>query len=462
MSKRFAWLLGVLVLILIGLLLACGSVYNPLSDGLVLVGSQGSALIQTFSFGLSNGHISADANSTQSTGSSTCVLPGIPSSMVLDPAGAYAYVILTQNDTCPKSQTGIAAFKVNSDGTLTATGTITPDPNPMQLVMDSSGKFLFVAEGLVTTSITNSTTETTPCIESNTQYGVCVYAIGSGGSLTAVPGTFNIPGSPSGQAFTPPGPGFQTPNFVAVAATPTVFPALINGVPQAVCSLAPKPTTEYLYAADSTNNVVWEFSVNTSTGALQNPPNTTQVPYFPSPSLPQTGPALSVPSGVAVDACNRFVYVSNSQSNNISAYTICNGSMTQSSSFCPPTPEPPDGSLVAVLGSPYSNASGTINPGPMLVDPFGNTLYVLDTLSNQISTFRIAPVSGSLTPGTPAAVATGLGATSMAIRSDDSWLFVTNFQAATLSQYSITPDTGALTPFPVTSTDNYPWGVAVK
>ena len=33
-----------------GLLVACGSNYNPSSDGLVLVGSQGSALIETFSF----------------------------------------------------------------------------------------------------------------------------------------------------------------------------------------------------------------------------------------------------------------------------------------------------------------------------------------------------------------------------------------------------------------------------
>ena len=62
MSKRLAWLLGVVGLVLIGLLVACGTTYNSSSDGLVLVGSQGSGLIETFSFNLSSGHASAVDN----------------------------------------------------------------------------------------------------------------------------------------------------------------------------------------------------------------------------------------------------------------------------------------------------------------------------------------------------------------------------------------------------------------
>ena len=163
-----------------------------------------------------------------------------------------------------------------------------------------------------------------------------------------------------------------------------------------------------------------------------------------------------MPSGVAVDPCNRFVYVSDQQSNNVSAYTICNGSTTQSSN-CPASP---DGSLVAITGSPFSLGGSANGPGPLLVDPFGNYLYVLDTLSNMISPFHISPVSGSLTAQT--VVATGVQPKAMAIRSDDNWLFVTNYQAGTLSQYSITPATGALSPLPAVTTDNFPWGVAVK
>ena len=421
MSKRFAWLLGLVGLVVIGLLVACGTTYNSSSDGLVLTSSQGSALLETFSYSLANGHIAAVANPPSSTSNSTCVLPGIPSSIVLDPAGAYAYVILNANTTCSGSKTGIAAFKVNSDGTLTSAGSFTPDPHPVTLAMDSAGKFLFVAEGLVG--------------------GVLSYSIGSGGSLTAVPGTFN---------FTLPS-GFQTPNFAALAPTPTVLPGNgINGIQNSVCSDPGNspPKSEYLYVADSANSVVWEFGVNTSTGALTSPLSSSSVPSYP---------AGSVPSGVAVDPCARFVYVSNMVSNNISAYSICNG-LTSQSSTCANIPDP--WALVPVTGSPFSLPSTGNGPGPLQVDPFGKYLYVLETLSSQVTPFTISPVSGSLSAG--ASVATGVQPISMAIRGDDNWLFVTNFQSATLSQYSIIPSSGVLSPLPAVTTDNNPWGVAVK
>jgi hypothetical protein len=71
-------------------------------------------------------------------------------------------------------------------------------------------------------------------------------------------------------------------------------------------------------------------------------------------------------------------------------------------------------------------------------------------------------VSGSLTALTPATVATGSDPISIAIRGDDNWMFVTNYQSQSVSQYSITPATGALSVLPTITTDNYPFGVAVK
>lgn len=416
MSTRFAWLLGVVVLIAFGALVACGTHYSSSSDGLVIIGSQGSATVETFSFNLSNGHIAGISNTPGGTGTQTCLLPGLPSSMVIDPSGSYVYAIINETDTCSGSQTGITSFNVKSDGTIGAVGSITADPHPVALAMDSSGKYLFVAEGLGGT--------------------VSSYAI-SAGSLTPIPNsfTFNLP------------IGFQTPNFAALATTPTVFPSNgINGQQNAVCStvgLNP-PTNEFLYIADSVNNVVYEFVVDMSTGILSNPPN------------PGFFPAGSVPSGVAVDACDRFVYVSNQTSNSVSAYTMCNGMTTQAQS-CPATP---DGSLVPVSGSPFALSAGANGPGPILSDPFGTFLYVLDTKSNMISPFKIAQVTGSLTSQTVAA--TGLQPMSMAIRGDDNWLFVTNFNSATVSQYAVTPASGALNPQPAIQTDNNPWGVAVK
>jgi hypothetical protein len=41
-------------------------------------------------------------------------------------------------------------------------------------------------------------------------------------------------------------------------------------------------------------------------------------------------------------------------------------------------------------------------------------------------------------------------------------MFISNFNAATVSQFSITPATGALSAAAPIQTDNYPWGLAVK
>src|SRR5215475_10276406 len=110
MSKPL-WLLGLVGLIVVGLLVACGSNYNSSSNGLVLVGSQGSSVIQTYSFDLSKGSVSAIANSTNDTGGETCLLNGSPAAMVSDPAGQYAYVIFNSSNQCPNAtQPGIATF----------------------------------------------------------------------------------------------------------------------------------------------------------------------------------------------------------------------------------------------------------------------------------------------------------------------------------------------------------------
>ena len=420
MRKRL-WLLGMVGLVLVGLLVACSN-YDPSQDGLVVVGSQGAGLLETFSFTLSNGHISAIANSPFNTADQVCVLPGLPSSMVMDPSGVYVYVILNENSTCKGSVTGIQAFKLSSAGNITPIGNLITDPHPMALSIDPAGKFLFVAEG-------------------QNANPVSVYAIGSGATLTAVPQTFALLGQ------------LQTPNIVAVAATPTVYPAIgINGTQHAVCSTIGQnpPTAEYFYAVDAQNYVVWEFSLDQSTGVLTSLQASLNYPPVATDQ---------VPLGIAVDPCDRFVYVSNSLTNKVSEYTICNGLVTQSTS-CASALQP--GSLVPVAGSPVA-LSGSVNGvGPIVVDPYGRNVYVVGTISNTVSALSIAPISGSLTALTPPTVATGLLPTSIVIRGDDNWMFVTDFNQAEVSQYSITPATGALTPVIPIQTDNYPWGVAVR
>jgi hypothetical protein len=457
MSKRFGWLLGAVVLGLIGLLVACGSNYKASSDGLLLVGSQGSGLIETFSFTLNSGSISAISNTPNDTSNELCVLNGVPSSLVADPAGAYAYTIINASSLCNNptpSTTGLLAFKVNSDGsttqvgsqvplnpeTITILGTTNTEPVPVfpgTMVMDPAGKFLFIAD--------RATVDISGLYVPG---AVSVFAIGSGGSLT------EVAGSPFFTSTFPTTLNQTGLDIVSVAPTPTVFPATgINGVVPSVCSEVGNnpPTLEYLYAVDGLGNQVFEFSVNTTTGGLT---------FISQPPV-STDPT---PAGVAVDPCNRFVYVSDSLTDKVSAYSMCNGTVTSQQIPCSALPP---GALVPVAGSPFALSGSTNGPGPIVVDPYGKYVYVLGTLSNTINPMRITSISGALAPINPATVATGTGPVSIVIRSDDSWLFVANHGTPTIggntvSQYAITPESGALTAQPAIQTDNYPWGVAVK
>ena len=161
MRTRFPWIAAIVVLVAIGFLMACSNKYTAASNGLVVVPTYGAAVMQTFSLNLSNGQVSQINNVI---GPPT---PGFPGAVVLDPAGSFAYVIVTQNATLPGSATGIVSYKIGSDGKLAAGSTpaamqptsptvnvpcvtasststpaqVTPTPVvPNSLAIDSSGK----------------------------------------------------------------------------------------------------------------------------------------------------------------------------------------------------------------------------------------------------------------------------------------------------------------------------------
>ncbi len=300
--------------------------------------------------------------------------------------------------------------------------------------MDPAGKFLFVADRAI------------PQGAMTIPGSVSVFSISSG-TATEVAGSPFYPTNPAVPL------AQQSMDIIAVAPSPTVFPPTgVNGVQNSACSDKGNtpPSTQYLYAADTLGNQVLEFQVDTSSGVLGYPGGATAARTFA---------ADQVPGGVVVDPCNRFVYVSNLKTNKISGYTMCNGALTQSP-LCPATP---DGSLVQIANSPFSLAGSANGPGPMVADPFGNYVYALDTLSGGVSTLKISPISGSLTANATV-VATGFMPTAIAVRADDNWLFVANFGSspATISQYTITPATGLLSPLPAVATDNLPYGIAVK
>jgi len=467
---RFTWMMALLALVAIAAVMACSTKYSSSSNGLVVVPSQAGGasgtgtlegpVMETFSVNLSNGSISQINNVNGPP------VTGLPSSVIIDPAGAYAYVATTVNCTptlqantslTAAVQAAILAFPIASDGKLASSnnpvylagnpaypGTFptcglddSTNPNAgnpiAAMAMDSTGKFLFVATAPTgaTYTINTNTASPTSTTANLTSVGIVVYAIGASGSLTPVSGSpFALPPQEAG----------QSPSPSALAVTPTVYPSQYS-----VCTNVAPPTTEYLYVADAIDNVLVNYAVS-STGSL---------------SLVLTGtnpiPTGAIPSGVAVDPCNRFVYVANAgpglHADSVSAFTICSV-VTEN---CPLA----DFSLQPVPASPYSVSPGDF-PGPIAVDPYGKFLYVVNTGSNTISGFKMSSATGALTALSPSSTSTGQGPNSIAIRSDDSFLFVANFTSATVSQYSITPASGTLTPIPAFSTLDNPSGVAVK
>jgi len=451
MRTRLTWFVAILALVSIGFLMACTAKYSASFNGLVVVPSQGQLAMETFTFDVSNGRISQISNVN---GPPT---PGLPTAVVLDPAGAFAYVLVAANPEVPGGGvTAIATFPVASDGKLANSTTYTFNNAsvtvqvgglntlesvpvvPVAMSMDSAGKLLFVADSATSDNAGNPVPG-----------AISVFSIGSNASLTEVAnspfvlpvgGTYMIPPNPCTAQFACPSP-------LALAVTPTVYPQLYAPY----CSGFTPPTTENLYVPDSIGNVLLNYSVSSSG-------NLTLVPTQTNVGVP-TG---FLPDGVTVDPCNRFVYVANGLSNaatanTISAYTICS---TLSPPNCPSTP--PDFRLLPVNnGLPFPVSPGE-GPGPLAMDAYGKYLYVVNTASGLVSQFKISPTSGSLTALTPPSVAAGVGANSIAIRSDDSWVFVANKTNATLSQYGINLSTGNLAAQPPVQTFNYPTGVAVK
>jgi 6-phosphogluconolactonase (cycloisomerase 2 family) len=456
MWTRFAWMVAILALVSIGFLMACNAKYSSNDNGLVVIPSQGGGplvnnqlngpVMETFSLDLSNG------STTEINNVNGPPTPGLPTAVVLDPAGANAYVIVTENPAVPGgSVTGIAAFPIASDGKLGSATTyalnsasvtvVVGGPptvesvpvTPVALRVDSAGKLLFVAN--------NSTSDSS----GNPVPGsISVFSV-SNGTLSEVTGSpFVLP--VNGVNVNPPEPctnQVACSSPLALAVTPTVYP------PQyAYCSGIAPPTTENLYVPDSINNILLNYSVSSS-GALTLSEADNQVGI----------PTGFLPDGVTVDPCNRFVYVSNglsnaATSNTVSAYTIC-------STVSPPNCPVADFRALAIKGSPFAVSPGE-GPGPLSMDAYGNYLYVVDTVSGLVSQFRVSTATGSLTPLTPPSVSASGGADSIAIRGDDSFVFVANKNPGTLSEYAINLQNGNLTPLPVIQTFNYPAAVAVK
>ena len=322
-------------------------------------------------------------------GSPFAVLAG-PAALIADLSGKFLYVASDLGNLTPTND--ISAFAINP-----TTGALTPVPGspfvsgiaPLSLAVDSTDKFLYVADGgngtdtnatnISVFSIDSTTGALTPIskAECANQFGVpvesgaivtdpaarfvfvtttsqlmgqaCSFSINPGGSLQQVTGSPFLLGTTTDQ-FGPGAPAVVDPfgkffyignsaNLSALsidASSGALSP--VPGSPFSIVStkLGMDPLGRFLYTIDSDTDAVSSSSINTSTGA----------PTI----LPGFAPVTSIPLGL--DPSGKFFYgvTTANPPFSISAFAI----------------DQTTGLLTPVAGSPFPLA-GTILPQGIIV-----------------------------------------------------------------------------------------------
>jgi 6-phosphogluconolactonase len=184
---------------------------------------------------------------------------------------------------------------------------------------------------------------------------------------------------------------------------------------------APQPTFVYVTAFNSAGTgMVFGYALDSITGALS-----------PAPGSPFA--AGVIPASVVVAPSNKFVYVANYGSNNISAYTA----------------DGTTGALTEVGGSPFAVCG---LPVSVAIDPSGKFAFVAcDSSGNDLWAFSIDGTTGALTPvpGSPYQTAPSpfeinWNAWAVAVDLSGKFLYVSTEQTSVLT-YQIDSNTGALT-----------------
>jgi 6-phosphogluconolactonase len=186
--------------------------------------------------------------------------------------------------------------------------------------------------------------------------------------------------------------------------------------------------SQVVYVANTVSNDISAYSVDAGSGAL------TAIPGSPFPAGGEnaTGIGTQGPVGVTVDPMGKFVYVSNGGFGNISAYTI----------------NVLSGALTAIPGSPFAIGIFT-ELGPLAVDPTSKFLYVTNILGSfgNIVTLNINVSSGVLTgfPVRPPFV--DLGAAALVVSPTGKFVYAVGPLSGVLA-YTANAGSGALTAVP--------------
>jgi len=144
---------------------------------------------------------------------------------------------------------------------------------------------------------------------------------------------------------------------------------------------------------------------------------------------------VGLPLGVRAQ---EFAYVANYNSGDVSGYTV----------------DPTTGTLIPILGSPFTAGAGTSS---VVANPTGQFVYAANRNSNNVSAYRIDASTGVLTPIPGSPFPAGVGPVGATVSPTGKFLFVANCGGGgscggtlpgSVSGYTIDATTGVLTPVP--------------
>jgi 6-phosphogluconolactonase (cycloisomerase 2 family)/uncharacterized caspase-like protein len=308
----------------------------------------------------------------------------------------------------------VSAYSINpSTGALTAvTGSLFPvGTSPIGIAVDPTGKHLYVA---------NTASDNVSAFTINPSTGALKKLSGS---------PFAGSTGPEGIAIDPSGKLLYAANnnsyswhpqnhkeWISVSAINSITGAMSLGSYTAAGirprNVAIEPKGKFLYVANSDSDNVSAFTINSSTGALS---EVSGSPFR----------AGAAPYGVAVDPTGRFVYVANKDSANVSAFAI----------------NPTTGALSKVVGSPFPTGAA---PHGVAAEPTGNFVYVANNGSANVSAYMINRNTGALSEVSGSPFPTGTSPVSVAVDPTGEFVYVANNNSTNVSAYAINMNTGTL------------------
>lgn len=394
-----------------------------------------------------------------------------PTALAIDPTGSFLFVAESNNHY-------VFTFQIQTPGNLNQAGKliknvtqVSSPGNPWAIAVEPSGKFVYVADnnlngGISAFSITNSGTNTgaltaigTPVLAGSypdalavdpsgkylyvSNYGgivgsVSAYTIDVAGGLTPIAGTFPTGVNPQAIAVDPSGKfvfvanndGYLTSfNITGTGSLNAISNILVGS---SLNSVAIYPSGDYIYLTDSVSNKIYAYSINSLTGTLT---AVTGSPFT-------TGPT---PDFVSVDSSGQFLYVANRGSHDIWEFSINldNGSLTKT------------GMMRGRSGS-YSMALSQKNNPVSYIPRFA---YVANFFSSDVYAYSINQATGYLTTvGSSYTISAGNRPNAITVDPTGNFLYVTDINNNNVLAYFIDPITGVLTaingsPF---STDSSP------